>query len=120
MGMKKEFTITIIIRVLLLILMAVLTYHVIAQKDNLNIDEVLNYELANGTNGWSLASEDGMAYSDGEPFFEKMVVHEDSGFSYADVWKNQASDTHPPFYYALLHTICSFFPEKFSIWQCCF
>lgn len=69
MGMKKEFTITIIIRVLLLILMAVLTYHVIAQKDNLNIDEVLNYELANGTNGWSLASEDGRAYSDGEPFF---------------------------------------------------
>lgn len=112
--MKKE--VAMAIRLLLLILMAVLTYHVIAQKDNLNVDEVLNYELANGTNGWSLAIEEGRTYSDGEPFFEKMVVHEDGGFSYADVWKNQASDTHPPFYYALLHTICSFFPEKFSIW----
>ena len=55
----------------------------------MNIDEVLNYELANGTNGWSLAIEDGRAYSDREPFFEKMVVHEDGGFSYADVWKNR-------------------------------
>lgn len=37
-------------------------------------------------------------------------------FNYANVWKNQADDTHPPLYYTLLHTICSFFPGAFSMW----
>ncbi len=37
-------------------------------------------------------------------------------FDYAGVWKRQAQDTHPPLYYALLHTICSFFPGTFSKW----
>ena len=29
---------------------------------------------------------------------------------------NQSQDVHPPIYYMFLHTICSFFPEKFSKW----
>lgn len=37
-------------------------------------------------------------------------------FDYANVWKNQSEDVHPPLYYVMLHTICSLFPEKFSVW----
>ena len=37
-------------------------------------------------------------------------------FDYGNVWKNQQMDTHPPFYYLLLHTVCSFFPGVFSMW----
>ncbi len=37
-------------------------------------------------------------------------------FDYANTWKNQQMDTHPPFYYLLLHTVCSFFPGVFSMW----
>lgn len=32
------------------------------------------------------------------------------------VWDNQAGDVHPPLYYAIIHTVCSMFAGKFSIW----
>ncbi len=44
------------------------------------------------------------------------AVPHGGSFNYANVWKNQADDTHPPLYYTLLHTICSFFPGTFSMW----
>lgn len=45
-----------------------------------------------------------------------LTVDKKSRFNYRKVWKNQAMDVHLTFYYALLHTICSFFPGKFSPW----
>lgn len=40
----------------------------------------------------------------------------DDRFNYGRVWQNGALDCHPPLYTALLHTICSFFPGRFSRW----
>ncbi len=40
----------------------------------------------------------------------------DTRFKYDSVWYNQKSDVHPPLYYAVLHTISSFFPDRFSWW----
>lgn len=37
-------------------------------------------------------------------------------FDYANVWAQQEADVHPPFYYVIIHTICSFFPGVFSKW----
>ena len=45
-----------------------------------------------------------------------MTVSKEHRFDYKNVWINQSHDVHPPLYYAILHTICSFFPEKFSVW----
>lgn len=104
------------IRIFLLVFLCVLCFYEIRQKDNFNMDEVLNYELANGVDGWGMKIEDGKSYTGGNPYFEKMVVDPGNRFTYADVWANQASDTHPPFYYAVLHTLCSVFAGKFSIW----
>jgi hypothetical protein len=44
------------------------------------------------------------------------AVQKNSRFNYKKVWKNQKNDVHPPVYYMFLHTICSFFPGKFSWW----
>ena len=44
------------------------------------------------------------------------AVKKNERFDYRKVWKNQKNDVHPPIYYILLHTICSFFPRKFSWW----
>ncbi len=44
------------------------------------------------------------------------AVKKNERFDYRKVWKNQKNDVHPPIYYILLHTICSFFPGKFSWW----
>ena len=38
-------------------------------------------------------------------------------FSYRQVWRNQMGDVHPPLYYAIIHTICSLFVGKFSMWM---
>ncbi len=37
-------------------------------------------------------------------------------FDYASVWYNQEKDVHPPLYYLMLNSICSFFPGFFSKW----
>lgn len=53
----------------------------------------------------------------GDYFKRYLTVTKGEGFNYASVYYNQRADVHPPLYYMLLHTICSFTPEKFSKWQ---
>lgn len=45
-----------------------------------------------------------------------ITVNDGDSFDYGSVYYNQTQDVHPPLYYFLLHTICSFFPETFSKW----
>lgn len=52
----------------------------------------------------------------GDIFADYLSVRPDQRFSYGSVLYNQRSDVHPPLYYILLHTICSFFPGSFSRW----
>ncbi len=88
---------------------------VISNKKNLHVDEILTYGLANYEDGWMNPS--GGVYNPAESAFtEYVTVHEDSRFDYNHVWKNQSKDVHPPLYYVLVHTICSLFPDRFSIW----
>lgn len=37
-----------------------------------------------------------------------LISKSEERFNYREVWKNQEVDTHPPLYYAILHTVCSF------------
>lgn len=53
---------------------------------------------------------------DGSFFYNSLTVQQNQIFSYASVFASQAADVHPPLYYCLIHTICSFFPNTFSIW----
>lgn len=83
------------------------------------MDEIYSYGLANHqyTDTIKMDPEEGVPY---EPvamaYLEYVAVKEEGRFDYINVWKNQAEDVHPPFYYLILHTICSIFPGKFSIW----
>lgn len=45
-----------------------------------------------------------------------LTVDREHRFSYDSVNYNQVHDYHPPFYYYILHTICSFFPDQYSPW----
>ena len=49
-----------------------------------------------------------------------LTVKKEQRFSYGSVIYNQNNDYHPPLYYLILHTICSFFAEKFSFWYAFF
>ena len=98
----------------LFLLLMILT---IFNKENYHVDEMYSYGLSNHQRGIVIRFEEGKKYtSPEEPYMEYMTVDKDHRFDYENVWENQTHDVHPPFYYAILHTICSFFAGKFSKW----
>lgn len=102
--------------IILYLLFAGILIAVVASKKNLHVDEVLTYGLSN-YHDVNITPVDGKTYNPSESFFfDYVTVGEKTRFQYEYVWKNQIRDTHPPMYYALVHTISSFFPGKYSIW----
>ena len=49
-------------------------------------------------------------------YMSYVETHEGTQFRYDSVYYNQSIDVHPPLYYYLLHTVCSFFPDQFTKW----
>ena len=91
----------------------------ISEKRNLHTDEVLTYILANNSydEEITLAPEMGKTYEPaGQAWQNVMTVQPENRFNYRNVWEKQAADVHPPLYYTLIHTICSFFPGIYSKW----
>lgn len=115
--MKKviENKYTICIYVVFIILMI----GVLSAKKDFHIDEYYSYGLSNSQNGLAMAVDWGIAYDQeaiDRLFINYLSMWEEETFDYKIVWENQSADVHPPLYYAVLHTIASFFPGKFSIW----
>lgn len=88
---------------------------VIGNKKNIHVDEVLSYGLSNHE-GVMEFEEGRTYYPSNVVWLDYMTANSENRFHYGKVWRNQASDVHPPLYYAILHTICSFFPGCFSMW----
>ncbi len=102
----------------IIVLQLVVVFCFAVQKQGYFIDEISSYVLANSyynVKNYSLSSIVNK-WTDGEFFSNLVKVSESHRFAYDSVFYNQRFDTHPPFYYLLLHTICSFFPESFSKW----
>ena len=101
---------------------------VLSLKADYFIDEIFTYGKANyktpasfqakdGAGTLYIPIEDGKIYvPGGKPLMDYVVVQPDNQFNYANVWKNEARAVHPPFHSALVHTVSSFFPGKFSRW----
>ncbi len=94
------------------------------EKKEYHCDEVYSYGLANGfyqpfIESGNIRSFD-FHYVDewvsGEVYRNYLTVQENQRFRYDSVWYNQSQDRHPPLFYAVLHTVCSFFPDTFSPW----
>ncbi len=99
-----------------IILVAILSVFLGTRKVAYNLDEIWNYGLANNVGNITPKIEFGKEYSGMGPFETYMEVETGERFNYVSVWQNQAHDVHPPFYYLIFHTICSFFPNTFSKW----
>lgn len=92
-------------------------------KEGFHSDEVWSYGLANSyyepfiydtpDHTENINFEEWIT---GDIFKEYLTVDDNHRFRYDSVFFNQSKDNHPPLYYILLHTICSFFPENLSIW----
>ena len=95
------------------------------KKSSYHVDELYTYGLSNSYDTAFLyegAPSDGLNntqfnhWLDHSVFFKYITVQPGEGFAYNRVYYNQTQDVHPPLYYMLIHTICSFFPNTFSKW----
>lgn len=111
--MKCRDKIVILLTIILICLFAIYYGN---NKVNYYVDEVWTYGLANHLSGIYPQVEEGAVYSGLGPFDDFVKVYNDNRFNYANVWKNQSEDVHPPFYYILINTVCSVFPDRYSKW----
>ena len=80
-------------------------------KQGYHEDELLTYNLANSANTLKTDGE----WNSGADFIDYLSVSDGDRFNYEQVYENQIIDaSHPPFYYGLVHTVCSLFPNQFS------
>lgn len=127
---KKKKIIYMTLLLLVLIQAGYLVYTFTFRRVGCFSDEVWSYGLSNSFYQPFLYLEDGISYNDadldilinidqwvqGSVFQEYLTVQPGERFAYLSVYHNQALDCHPPLYYMLLHTVCSFFPNRFSWW----
>ncbi len=52
----------------------------------------------------------------GQTYRDYLSVSDSNRFNYASVYYNQRGDVHPPLFYILLHSVCSFAVGVFSKW----
>lgn len=118
MNVNKDFTekkkwFWVAAAVLLLLLQLAVLFYYGNKKSGFHEDEFYSYYSTNKTAG--LFVED-RTWLERDSFRNDFVVLSGERFRYDVVAKMQSWDVHPPFYYFLLHTICSLFPGVFSKW----
>lgn len=84
------------------------------KKTGFHYDEFYSYYSSNVT--WGLVPTD-REWKDGSEICNEFMVLPGEGFRFSDVVRMQTYDVHPPFYYLLLHTVCSLTPGVFSKWS---
>ena len=110
--MKTQSKLNRYIRVILFLLLLVFSCAAVSQKNALHLDEVWSYGLSNNPAGFNLDVEEGKTYESAKDIITAyMSASPENTFKYHMVYENQKNDTHPPLYYDLLHTICSFSRE---------
>ena len=103
-------------RIVLAVIIAVslaLSFYFMQVKQGYHEDELLTYNLANSSKELGVDAE---WNTPGD--FNEYLAAGAHRFDYINVYDNQIIDaSHPPLYYAAVHTVCSFFPDVFSRWM---
>lgn len=113
---KKLYKSLLIILIIVQIVYTVYTF--VYVKDGAHSDEVWSYGIANSYYGYTDAySPDKQeTWTPGEYFKNYITVQKGEQFAYGSVYSNSTGDMSPFLYPMLLHTVCSFFPDRFSWW----
>lgn len=109
---KNKIVIVAAFGILLLLQLIVLCYFG-ARKSGFHEDEFYSYYSTNKTAGLFVNDRQWLQR---DSFRNDFVVLKGERFRYGVVKQMQSWDVHPPLYYYILHTICSFFPGVFSKW----
>ena len=83
------------------------------QKAGFHEDEYYTYYSSNRSIGLFQPDRE---WQDRQAILDEFAVKPGEGFNYGMVKLVQSWDVHPPFYYFLFHTLCSFVPGQFTKW----
>lgn len=126
---KNSIAVYILLIIIIISQLVYSTYVFAVKKQGYHSDEVYSYGLANSYYQPFLNLKDGIFIDDthniedyvnykelidGKVMNDYITVQKGERFSYDSVYHNQTLDHHPPLYYVVLHTVCSFFPDSFS------
>ena len=119
---------TFVLLIAIIILSETIIFHNATLKFGFHIDELLSFGHSNSSNGGFLfpLKISGLLFDlndavyngwiEPDIFWDYLTVQENEVFRYSEIINNLSDSVHPPLYYFLLHTVCSFFPETFSKW----
>ncbi len=124
--LRAKYFVPILLALLILLQLIHITDVIVNRKKGYHSDEIFSYALANsfyepyldvdsirGTIGKNHDQYLNHWFS-GDVIRNYVTVQKGEQFRYDSVWYNQSMDRHPPFYYSVMHTLCSFFPDTFS------
>lgn len=113
---KSQSKIHFIITIFLFVFLILADSYVISKHQLFHKDEYYSYSCANHY-GKELSIEPGQVYSPANvPFIELLSTKSDEIFQFDQIWKNEATNAHPPFYYIFIHLVCGIIPNTFSLW----
>lgn len=100
--------------IFLLIIQLLLLLYYGSLKKGMHFDECFSYFNTNNSVGRQVFDR---SIISSEDIMKDFYVLPDEKFNYSYVVTLQSYDVHPPLFYLFLHTLCSFMPNVFSIWQ---
>lgn len=91
------------------IILLIIYIFLATKKEGFHVDEFFSYLNANiSSEELNELKESGTNTYTGKQLLEYCMVRDKSeAFDYKEVWKNQTEDTHPPLFYAIIHTVSS-------------
>lgn len=101
-----------------------------SEKQAFHSDEQWTYAHANSTKGAYLDVEIDSFYqindnirqrlfnhwTNSQTFRDYLTVQPEERFAYDRIYNNLKIVEHPPLYFLILHTVCSFYPDNFNKW----
>ena len=99
---------------MLLLVQLVTIFYFGSRKAGFHYDEYYSYYSSNVSIGLVPTDRE---WKPGSEIADEFRVLPGQRFQYGTVTRMQTYDVHPPFYYLLLHTVCSLFPGTFSKWS---
>lgn len=99
---------------MLLLVQLITIFYFGSRKVGFHYDEYYSYYSSNVSIGLVPTDRE---WKPGSEIADEFQVLPGQRFQYGTVTRMQTYDVHPPFYYLLLHTVCSLFPGTFSKWS---
>ena len=99
---------------ILLVLQVIAALYFCMKKTGFHYDEYYSYYSSNVTMGLVPTDRE---WKPGSEIYNEFAVLPGEQFDFGTVVRMQTYDVHPPFYYLLLHGVCSLTPGIFSKWS---